>query len=230
MDWRWNGGLGGELAVIGDLRSIASLGVFGSGVGSISALCFEVSSWFHFSISSASPHLTVFSGSFLPSHLSCSIPCVFPPQQVVSSLALLNILLASWIFFLRILWISEFLSMGLVYFFSFLISCPSIKLVSVVPVLGRCLLPRLRGQCLLCRDEVDACCPKCEVSACCPGMRSVPFVPVLDQCQLFPLRGLHRLSRYEVSSCCPICVVGAFCPGMRLVPVFPVLGRCLLAR
>jgi len=36
--WRWDGGLGGEFAVIGDLRSIASLWVFGRGVGSIGAL------------------------------------------------------------------------------------------------------------------------------------------------------------------------------------------------
>jgi len=31
--WRWDGGLGGELAVIGNVRSIASLGVFGRGLG-----------------------------------------------------------------------------------------------------------------------------------------------------------------------------------------------------
>jgi len=66
--WRWDGESGGELAVIGDLESITCLWVFGRGVTSIDAL-YEVSFCFCSFLSPASPPLTVFSLSFLPSRL-----------------------------------------------------------------------------------------------------------------------------------------------------------------
>jgi len=89
--WRWDGGLGGELALIGDQRSIASLGVFGRGVRWIGAL-FEVSSLFHSFLSPASLPLPVFSLSFTTFHssllascyviyLSGSVPCNFSPYD-----------------------------------------------------------------------------------------------------------------------------------------------------
>jgi len=39
VDWRSDGGVGGELAVNGNLRSIASLSDLGRGVGLIGAHC-----------------------------------------------------------------------------------------------------------------------------------------------------------------------------------------------
>ena len=72
---RSNGSVGGKLAVIADLRSVASLQVFGRGVGSIGAL-FEVSSLFCSSLSPDSPPLTVLPLSLLPYQLSlvfCSL-------------------------------------------------------------------------------------------------------------------------------------------------------------
>ena len=77
MVWRWDCESGGELVVIGDLRSFASLWIFGSGVKSIGTL-FEVSSLFHSLHSPPSPALTVFPLSFLPSSPLCSIPWDFP--------------------------------------------------------------------------------------------------------------------------------------------------------
>jgi len=74
--WRCDGGLGGELAVIGSLRSIASLWVFGRRVRSIGTH-FEVSSLSRSFPSSPSLSPTLFSLSVLPSHLSGSIPSDF---------------------------------------------------------------------------------------------------------------------------------------------------------
>jgi len=89
--WKCNGESGGELAVSGDLRSIARLSVFGRGVWSIGTL-FEVSSVICSFLSPASPPHTVFSLIFLPSYPQCSIHCNFPLQLVVSALAVLTIL------------------------------------------------------------------------------------------------------------------------------------------
>jgi len=86
--WRWDGALHGELAVIDDLRSLASLWVPGRGVGLIDDLV-ELHSFFRSFCSSTLPSLTDFFFSFLPPHLalgSCSLR-LLPRRQDVFSLA-----------------------------------------------------------------------------------------------------------------------------------------------
>jgi len=181
---------------------------FGRGLGQLAlflrwALCFDPF------LSPASPPITVFSLSLLPSRLSCSIPCNFPLQQIVSSLALLIIIPASLIPFLSIPsgWCLPYCGVGILFWF--VICCPGIRLVPINLVLGRSLL----SQCHVGADRL--------------GVRSVPVVPVLGRC-LF--------SRYEVGHCCPVCKVGpcgpvykvgASRPVMRSVTVIVVWGWSL---
>jgi hypothetical protein len=60
--------------------------------GEVNWCSFEMSSVFLSFLDSASPPLTVFPLSVLPSRLQCSFPCDFPPHIVVSSFALPTIL------------------------------------------------------------------------------------------------------------------------------------------
>ena len=90
--WRWNGGLGGELAVISDLRSIVGLWVVGRGVGQIDSL-FEMCSFFYSFPSPALPPFIVFPLSCLPHHLSLGFYSLWllPPPLVVFSLGFIII-------------------------------------------------------------------------------------------------------------------------------------------
>ena len=137
---------------------------FGRGLGQL-ALCLRWALCFDPFLSPALPPLTVFSPRLQPSNLSCSIPCYFPLQLVVSSSALLTMLPASLILFLStssgfFLFSTRLASSACLYFLvlvwllswstRYLVGAchpvwedgacrPSISLVSVVRVLGRCL-------------------------------------------------------------------------------------------
>jgi len=142
----WDGGLDRELAVIGDLMSIACFYIVGRGVRSIGTL-FEVSSLFRSFLSTAPPPLTVFSLSFPPSHLSCSISRDFPLQLEISLLGPLTIVPSLCIPLRTDFSHLAFCSPGSVSFFGCAFSsrckatvcCHSVRFLPVVTVLGRCL-------------------------------------------------------------------------------------------
>jgi len=189
--WRWDGGLDGEFAVIGDLRSIASLWVLEGGLGQL-VLFLRWARCFDRFLSPASPPLTVCPLSFLLSHLSGSIPCNIHLRLVVSSLALLPILPVSLIPFHSIP-LGQCLSLYWVCFHSLVVfSCPGIRSMTVVLRWGQCLSSRLWRRCLSSHLWGWYLSSRYKVGTCCAGFTSVPVVPVF---------GLCLSSRCLVSAC-----------------------------
>ena len=191
-----------------------------------------MSSLFRYSLSPASPTLTVFSLIFLPSCLPCSIPYDFPPQQVVSSLAILTVLPALFNHFLSVpLEQCDPYFRGPINCF-ILFSCAGIWSV-LVPVSGLSLSAQYGRHAF---HHIY------EVGPGHPGVRSVRVVPVWCWNLLFCLQGRWLWSCLQ-SGClssrlwCQFlpshlqgrrlsseCKVSACRPGVKLLPVIPVWG------